>query len=87
MTSGSNGAKIPRSGYPESWANSRSEKNLDAIAANDVSKSDRGFEADRNALAIYFADGRALRIALAAKTKCAATLVRALEEICAAKKK
>ena len=63
------------------------EKNLDAIAANDVSKSDRGFEADRNALAIYFADGRAMRVALATKTKCAATLLRALEEICAAKKK
>ena len=63
------------------------EKNLDAIAANDVSKSDRGFEADRNALTIYFADGRARRVALATKTKCAATLVRALEEICAAKKK
>ncbi|HRT05954.1 MAG TPA: phosphopantothenoylcysteine decarboxylase [Kiritimatiellia bacterium] len=63
------------------------EKNLDAIAANDVSKSDRGFEAERNALTIYFADGRARRVALAAKTKCAATLVRALEEVCAAKKK
>ena len=63
------------------------EKNLDAIAANDVSKTDRGFEADRNALTTYFADGRRLRIALAAKTKCAATLVRALEEVCAAKKK
>ena len=62
------------------------EKNLDAIAANDVSKNDRGFEADRNALAIYFADGRATRVALATKTKCAKTLVRALEEICAAKK-
>ena len=63
------------------------EKNLDVLAANDVSKSDRGFEADRNALTIYFADGRATRVPLATKKKCAATLVRALEEICAAKKK
>ena len=62
-------------------------KNLDAIAANDVSKKDRGFAADRNALTVFFADGRALRIGLATKKKCAATLLRALEEICAAKKK
>ena len=62
-------------------------KNLDAIAANDVSKNDRGFEAERNALTIFFADGRVARVALATKTKCAATLLRALEEISAAKKK
>ena len=62
-------------------------KNLDAIAANDVSKNDRGFEAERNALTIFFADGRIARVALATKTKCAATLLRALEEISAAKKK
>ncbi len=62
-------------------------KNLDALAANDVSKKDRGFEADRNALTVFFADGRAQRIGLAAKTRCAATLLRALEQICAAKKK
>ena len=62
------------------------EKNLDAIAANDVSKTDRGFEAARNALAVFFADGRALRIGLATKKKCAAALLRALEEISARKK-
>ena len=62
-------------------------KNLDAIAANDVSKRDRGFEAERNALTIFFADGRVARVALATKTKCATTLLRALEEISTAKKK
>ena len=62
-------------------------KNLDAIAANDVSKKDRGFEAERNALTIFFADGRGVRVALATKTKCATTLLRALEEISTAKKK
>ncbi len=62
-------------------------KNLDAIAANDVSKKDRGFEAERNALTIFFADGRVVRVALATKTKCATTLLRALEEISTAKKK
>ena len=63
------------------------EKNLDAIAANDVSKIDRGFEADRNALTIYFADGRAVRVALASKIKCAERLLDVLAEISARKKK
>jgi len=63
------------------------EKNLDAIAANDVSRPDRGFAVDRNALTIYFAAGRARRVALAPKAECAARLLRALEEICARKKK
>ena len=62
-------------------------KNLDAIAANDVSKKDRGFEAERNALTIFFADGRVARVALATKAKCATTLLRALEEISEEKKK
>lgn len=63
------------------------EKNLDAIAANDVSKKDRGFESDRNALTLFFADGRARRLALATKAKCAERLLRELEEISAQKKK
>ena len=63
------------------------EKNLDAIAANDVSKKDRGFESDRNALAIYFDDGRAVRVALASKTKCAERLLDVLAEIFEQKKK
>ena len=63
------------------------EKNLDAIAANDVSKNDRGFEAARNALTVFFADGRVERVALASKAECARRLMRALDGICAAKKK
>ncbi len=63
------------------------EKNLDAIAANDVSKNDRGFDADRNALTLFSADGRARRRALSTKTQCAEWLLRALEEISARKKK
>ena len=63
------------------------EKNLDAIAANDVSKKGRGFEADRNALAIHLADGRAVRVALATKKVCARKLLAVLEEIFAQKKK
>ena len=63
------------------------EKNLDAIAANDVSKNDRGFEADRNALTIFLADGSAVRVALATKNSCAARLLDVLTEIFARKKK
>ena len=63
------------------------EKNLDAIAANDVSKKDRGFEADRNALAVFLADGNAVRIALATKTECAERLLDVLAGISAQKKK
>lgn len=63
------------------------EKNIDAIAANDVSKKDRGFESDRNALTIFLADGRALRVALSTKNECAKRLMDVLEKICAQKNK
>ena len=63
------------------------EKNLDALAANDVSKKGRGFESEYNQLTLYFADGRAVRGAVATKKKCARELWGALEEICARKKK
>ena len=62
-------------------------KNLDAIAANDVSKKDRGFESDHNALTIFLADGHVRRGALETKIKCARRLLDALEEIFAQKKK
>jgi len=62
-------------------------KHLDVIAANDVSKKDRGFETDRNALTVFCADGRSMRMALAAKSKCAGWLLAILEEISAQKKK
>ena len=62
------------------------EKNLDAIAANDVSKKDRGFEAAHNALTVFGADGRVVRLPLAKKIICARRLVRLLEEIFAQKK-
>ena len=63
------------------------DKPLDAIAANDVSQKGRGFESDRNALAIHLADGRAVRVALATKKVCARKLLGVLEEIFAQKKK
>ena len=63
------------------------EKNLDAVAANDVSRKGRGFESDRNALTIFFPDGRARRVALSSKAKCAERLMAAVEEIRDRKKK
>jgi phosphopantothenoylcysteine decarboxylase / phosphopantothenate---cysteine ligase len=62
------------------------DKNLDAIAANDVSKNDRGFESDRNALTIFLADGRTRRVALAPKIACAEKLLGVLAQISAQKK-
>jgi phosphopantothenoylcysteine decarboxylase/phosphopantothenate--cysteine ligase len=54
------------------------EKHLDAIAANDVSQKNRGFESASNALTVYFASGRVERIGPAAKTQCARRLLRVL---------
>ena len=65
----------------------RREKNLDAIAANDVSKKGRGFESDRNALTIFLATGRAVRVALTTKKNCARILLGVLAGISAQKKK
>ena len=62
-------------------------KNLDAITANDVSKKDRGFEADRNALTVFLAEGNAVRVALASKSECAERLLDVLAEISAREKK
>jgi phosphopantothenoylcysteine decarboxylase/phosphopantothenate--cysteine ligase len=42
-------------------------KNLDAIVANDVSRTDIGFDADSNEVRVYFSDGTALDLAMAAK--------------------
>jgi len=63
------------------------KKNLDVIAANDVSKKDRGFEAECNALTLYFADGDVQRGTLEPKNICAQHLLRVLEKIFAQKKK
>ncbi len=65
----------------------RREKNLDAIAANDVSKKGRGFESDRNSLIVYLADGREHRVALSSKTTCAERLMEVVAEMSAQKKK
>jgi len=62
------------------------EKNLDAIAANDVSKNGIGFGSDFNAMTLYLKSGKVRRRTRASKTKCAEWLMRLLEEIFTQKK-
>jgi len=53
-------------------------KNLDAIVANDVSRPDIGFDSDSNEVRVYFSDGTALDLAMAAKDAIAAAVWRAV---------
>jgi phosphopantothenoylcysteine decarboxylase/phosphopantothenate--cysteine ligase len=53
-------------------------KNLDAIVANDVSRADIGFESDSNEVRVYFSDGTALDLAMAAKDAIASAVWRAV---------
>lgn len=54
------------------------KKNLDAIVANDVSRTDIGFESDDNEVRIVFADGQTRDLPLASKEGIAAGVWRAL---------
>ncbi len=62
------------------------DKNLDVLAANDVSKKGRGFESECNLLNLFFADGRVLRGTLATKKKCAEVLMAELTKLATQKK-
>jgi phosphopantothenoylcysteine decarboxylase / phosphopantothenate---cysteine ligase len=53
------------------------KKNLHAIAVNDVSRRDVGFESDRNELQLLFADGQIQRIA-GGKLQCAIEMLDSL---------
>jgi phosphopantothenoylcysteine decarboxylase/phosphopantothenate--cysteine ligase len=53
-------------------------KNLDAIVANDVSRADIGFESDSNEVRVYFSDGTAIDLAMAAKEAIASAIWRAV---------
>ncbi|HSQ15006.1 MAG TPA: bifunctional phosphopantothenoylcysteine decarboxylase/phosphopantothenate--cysteine ligase CoaBC [Candidatus Binatia bacterium] len=53
-------------------------KNLDAIVANDVSRPDIGFASDSNEVRVYFSDGTALDLAMAAKDAIASAVWRAV---------
>ncbi len=54
------------------------KKNLDAIVANDVSRTDIGFESDDNEVRVIFADGEARELPLASKEGIAAAVWRTL---------
>lgn len=56
------------------------EKGLDLIAANDVSREGLGFDSDRNALLLLWADGREERIREGTKAECARALMDAVVE-------
>jgi len=53
-------------------------KNLDAIVANDVSRPEIGFESDSNEVRVYFSDGTAIDLAMAAKDAIASAVWRAV---------
>ncbi len=54
------------------------KKNLDAIVANDVSRTDIGFESDDNEVRIFFSDGETRELPLATKEGIAVGVWRAL---------
>jgi phosphopantothenoylcysteine decarboxylase/phosphopantothenate--cysteine ligase len=55
-------------------------KNLDAIAANDISRSDIGFEADHNEMTLLFAEGEPVSLEMARKDMVARRLLLAVYE-------
>lgn len=55
-------------------------KGLDLVAANDVSRSDLGFDSDRNALTLLRPDGSEERVPEASKESCAVALWDAILE-------
>lgn len=60
----------------ERYANNKlREKNLDMIVANDVSRSDAGFNVETNRATLFFRDGRALEYPLMSKNDLAAIIL------------
>ena len=58
----------------------RTRKRVDAVVANDVSQSDRGFDVDTNAVTIVTADGEEI-VALQRKDAVAAAILDAAERL------
>ena len=50
-------------------------KNLDLIAANDISANDAGFAVETNRITLLFADGRRESLSLMSKTAAAETIL------------
>ena len=51
------------------------EKNLDVIVANEVGRSDRGFNADENQVILFTADGDRIDVPLTAKSEVANIII------------
>jgi phosphopantothenoylcysteine decarboxylase/phosphopantothenate--cysteine ligase len=58
----------------------RQAKNLDAIVANDISRSDIGFEADHNEVTVLFPDGPPHSLARSSKPQIARQLLQLLHQ-------
>ncbi|HZK46521.1 MAG TPA: bifunctional phosphopantothenoylcysteine decarboxylase/phosphopantothenate--cysteine ligase CoaBC [Atopostipes sp.] len=56
------------------------EKNLDVIVANEVGRSDRGFNADENQVIIFTVDGDRIDVPLTAKSEVANIIIRKVIE-------
>ena len=56
-------------------------KNLDLIVANDVSRTDSGFDSDSNRVTLLFRDGRSEALELMSKRRVAAKLLEAVQKL------
>ena len=65
----------------ENAAEKLQSKRLDLIAANDISATDAGFEAETNRVTLLFADGRREPLALAGKDQVADLLLARVVEL------
>jgi phosphopantothenoylcysteine decarboxylase/phosphopantothenate--cysteine ligase len=61
-------------------------KGCDLLVANDVSRSDAGFESDRNAVALLSPDGEVEELPLLDKSEVAARIWDRIEKLCGARR-
>jgi phosphopantothenoylcysteine decarboxylase/phosphopantothenate--cysteine ligase len=62
-------------------------KGCDLLVANDVSRSDAGFESDRNAVALLSPDGEVEELPLLDKTEVAARIWDRIEKLCGSRRR
>jgi phosphopantothenoylcysteine decarboxylase/phosphopantothenate--cysteine ligase len=61
-------------------------KGCDLLVANDISRSDAGFESDRNAVSLLTPDGEVTELPLLAKSEVAARIWDRIEKLCGARR-
>jgi phosphopantothenate-cysteine ligase/phosphopantothenoylcysteine decarboxylase/phosphopantothenate--cysteine ligase len=64
---------------PENAWEKMRRKGCDLLVANDVSRSDIGFDQDENEVHLFFSDGRQEAIARSSKSAIAALIIEAIE--------